>query len=353
VRIGVAMSGGVDSSLAAVLLLEQGHEPQGYFMDLPLPRAEERWQRARGVAKQLGIPLRRIDLRQFFHTHVIEPCVATWRQGRTPNPCIVCNAAVKFGALLDLALADGMTALATGHYVRLWRDGSGSLRLRQALDPGKDQSYFLCRIPASRLEKLLFPLGELHKTEVRARAEALGLATAQESQDVCFLEGNTVAELLARHGAPPSPGRIVTADGRELGMHQGMQQYTVGQRRGLGKPDASPWYVLRLDAGDNRVVVGKNEELYTRRLLLRELDWRGPQLPWQGQLRLRSRQRACAARLLPLHNGGWPVECDEPQRAVTPGQYAVLYDGDLVLGSGEIQGPLPELAAGSGRGGGG
>ncbi|OQX17014.1 MAG: tRNA 2-thiouridine(34) synthase MnmA [Desulfobulbaceae bacterium A2] len=349
-RVGVAMSGGVDSSLAAALLLEQGHAPQGYFMELPLPRAEERWQRVRAVADQLGIPLRRVDLRQFFQTHVIKPFVAAWRQGRTPNPCVVCNAAVKFGALLEVASSDGMAALATGHYVRLARDGHGSFRVRQALDRGKDQSYFLCRLPAASLERLLFPLGALHKDDVRARAVALGLVTARESQDVCFLEGTSVPELLARHGVVAPPGRIVTGDGRELGHHQGIHCYTVGQRRGLGQPDRSPWYVLRLDGGHNQVVVGKAEELFTRRLLLRELDWRGPPPPWQGHVRLRSRQRECAARLLPRHDGGWPVECDEPQRAVTPGQYAVFYDGEQVIGSGEILCPLPEDGDGTGRG---
>jgi len=342
VRLGVAMSGGVDSSVCAALLLEQGHEVRGYFMELPLPEAEERWRRACLVAEQLHLPLCRVDLRQAFQSRVIEPFLAAWRAGLTPNPCVVCNGAVKFGALLDAVLADDREAMATGHYVRLARDAAGRMRLRRARDSGKDQSYFLCRIPEQRLRRLLFPLGEMSKAEVRQRATELGLTPAGESQDVCFLAGTSVADFLAAQGEAAPPGRIVSVDGRDLGPHQGIHHYTIGQRRGLGLPDASPWYVLRLEAEPRRVVVGKAGELFVHGLRLRDLDWRGSELPWRGQLRLRSRQQPCETVLQSDERGGWLVRCEVPQRAVTPGQFAVMYDGELVAGSGEIACPLAE-----------
>jgi tRNA-uridine 2-sulfurtransferase len=333
-KIGIALSGGVDSTTAAALLLEQGIAVQGFFM-LLLPDSEQQVGKVQHIANRLGIPLHLVDLREHFQQQVISPFVAAYRQGLTPNPCILCNRLIKFGLLFEAMAAKGINAMATGHYAQI-EDG----RLRRGLDPAKDQSYFLCRLTAEQLSRLLLPLGTWRKKDVFARAQAMGFnhfEEAGESQDVCFLAGQDLPSFLAKQGLEARIGEIVTEQGKVLGSHQGSWKYTVGQRRGLGIPDATPWYVTGLDAANNCVVVGKNEELFRRELLLADVQWQiEPPEQWQGRVQLRSRHQAAEAQVLPAENGCWRVCFAEPQRAVTPGQFAVFYQDDWAAGSGVI-----------------
>ncbi|HFQ90787.1 MAG TPA: tRNA 2-thiouridine(34) synthase MnmA [Desulfobulbus sp.] len=339
-RIGMAMSGGVDSTVSATLLREQGYQVEGFFMLLPVAGLEEQIRRVRHLAGQLRIPLHLVDLRQEFG-QVIRYFVDSYRQGLTPNPCIRCNPEIKFGALFAAMQKHNMEQMATGHYARVLRAGDGSAALHRGLAPGKDQSYFLCRLPAGLLERIVLPLGEWHKTEVYERAARLGLTgfDGQESQDVCFLDQGLSA-FLRRQGMTDSEGEIVSSDGRVLGRHRGIWHYTVGQRRGLGLPDATPWYVIGLDGRRNRVIVGKNDELFSATVMVRDLHWLAPAaLPWQGLVQLRSRHRAAPARLEQAGTGGWRIRFDTPQRAITPGQFAVLYQDDRLVASAVITGP--------------
>jgi len=334
-NIGIALSGGVDSTTAAALLLEQGFAVQGFFM-LLLPESEQQVGKVQQIADHLGIPLHLVDLRTQFQHQVISPFVAAYRQGLTPNPCILCNRLIKFDLLIEAMAAKGMEAMATGHYARV-EDG----RLCRGLDPGKDQSYFLCRLTAKQLSRLILPLGIWRKKDVFAQAQVMGFSHFKEggeSQDVCFLASQDLASFLTEQGLEARSGQIITKQGKVLGSHQGSWKYTVGQRRGLGLPDATPWYVTGLDATNNQVIVGKNEELFQCELRLADVQWQiEPAEQWQGRVQLRSRHQATEARAVPIENSGWRVCFAEPQRAITPGQFAVLYEGDRVVGSGIIE----------------
>lgn len=333
------MSGGVDSTVVARLLLDQGHNVHGFFMLLPLEDIEEKTEKVHNVADRLHIPLHCIDLRKDFSRAVISPFVDSYHQGLTPNPCVVCNETIKCGQLLDVIIEQGMKHVATGHYARILRHADGSA-LHRGIDPGKDQSYFLCRLKANQLARLLFPLGELHKTDVYKLAATMGFShfDGQESQDVCFLSQHTLPDFLLSQGMANTPGDIVTSDGKILGRHRGIWQYTVGQRRGLGLPDATPWYVTALNPAQNQVIIGKNSDLFRHRVLLDAVRWIIPKpAHWQGRVQLRSRHQAAAAKIFSLSQGQWQVEFAEPQRAITPGQFAVFYTEDQVVGSGIIQ----------------
>ncbi|CAK8719615.1 MAG: tRNA (5-methylaminomethyl-2-thiouridylate)-methyltransferase [Candidatus Electronema aureum] len=334
-NIGIALSGGVDSTIAVALLLEQGFAVQGFFM-LLLPDSEQQVGKVQNIADRLGIPLHLVDRREQFQQQIIASFTATYRQGLTPNPCIICNRLIKFGLLLEAMAAKSMDAMATGHYARV---ESGSLR--RGLDSAKDQSYFLCRLTAKQLSRLILPLGTWRKQDVFARARAMGFSNFEEggeSQDVCFLAGQDLAGFLDQQGIEARSGEIITEQGKVLGSHQGIWNYTVGQRRGLGLPDATPWYVTGLDAERNVVIVGKNQELFQRELLLADMQWQiEPSEQWQGRVQLRSRHQAAEAKAVPTENGCWRVFFKEPQRAITPGQFAVLYEDDQVVGSGVIQ----------------
>ncbi len=338
-KVGIAMSGGVDSTVAAILLKEQGYEVHGFFMELPLPDRELQIQRVRETAKTLAIPLRIVDMQQQFSATIINDFVATYIRGYTPNPCVVCNASIKFGALLTYMLEQGMEKMATGHYARIERNDKGGYRLLRAMDPKKDQSYFLCRLGQQQLARILFPLASWRKSDIVARAAALGLGdySGTESQDVCFL-ATGLKQFLTKHGVEEKSGEIVTNDGRVLGRHSGISHFTVGQRRGLGLPDATPWYVIGLDRKHNRIIVGKNGDLFHNRVLIRDLHWLDgePTLPWRGLVQLRSRHQPSTARLERKNENTWEIIFAEPQRAITPGQFAVLYEQDRVAGSGII-----------------
>ena len=336
--IGVAMSGGVDSTVTAGLLIEQGYSVHGFFMLLPLAGLEQQISKVQQITQRLQIQLHLVDLREQFSQTIISYFVDSYRQGMTPNPCVVCNLMIKCGQLMQVMTAKGMDKMATGHYARILHE-DGRAVLHRAEDPAKDQSYFLCRLSAEQLEQLVLPLGDWKKTDVFQRAQEMGFNhfDDQESQDVCFLADQNLATFLEGRGVKSRHGEISTKDGQVLGNHQGIWKYTVGQRRGLGLPDTTPWYVTGLDAKNNRVIIGKNEELFQRDLLLHDVQWAiQPAERWQGMVQLRSRHKAAKAQVLPTNNNNWLVHFDEPQRAITPGQFAVFYQDEQVIGSGII-----------------
>lgn len=340
--IGIAMSGGVDSSVSASILKQQGFAVHGFFMKLPVPGVEEHLTRVRAVAGKLNVPLAIVDLEELFTERVINVFIDTYRKGRTPNPCIICNRQIKFGALRRYMHAQGMNKIATGHYARIGRTRDGLLAVQRGRDNTKDQSYFLCRLTGDQLENMIMPLGELHKTAVYQMARELGLESVHgpESQDICFLAGRSVATFFAARGVREMPGEIVTADGRTLGHHRGLWHFTIGQRRGLGLPDATPWYVQRLDESRNQVIVCKQEGLITDRVLVTHVRWTTPPSSnWQGRVQVRGRQRSTPACLEHDFGDTWRITFTQPQRAVTPGQFAAFYEDELVCGSGIITRP--------------
>ena len=336
-KVGVAMSGGVDSTVAASLVREQGHEVHGFFMLLSLPDLDEHLAQVRQVAGQLDIPLTLIDMRRHFTDEVIAYFTATYQRGLTPNPCIHCNQAIKFGLLAETMRSQGMERIATGHYARIDRRDDRPFVARGA-DRHKDQSYFLARLDGEQVGRILLPLGDWTKEWVYQRAADLGLRfTGRESQDVCFLASG-LPVFLAGQGIDKQAGPVVTRDGRQLGQHRGVWQYTIGQRRGLRLPDATPWYVVGLDGVGNRVVVGKRDELFADRCTVHSSRWTHgpPALPWRGLVQLRSRHQPASAELTVVAADTWQLVFASPQRAVTPGQFAVFYEDDLVVGSAVI-----------------
>lgn len=337
ITIGVAMSGGVDSSVTAALLQQEGYTVRGFFMKLAQPDFAAQAARVQRVADQLNISLEVLDLAEPFSREVLDYFRKSYYQGRTPNPCMLCNRRIKFGRLLAAVSDRGPHLMATGHYARIERDEKGIPMLFKGLDPQKDQSYFLARLQREHLHRLRFPLGVYTKDRVREIAAELGLKGlhGQESQDVCFLQNKSLGEYLDRE---PIPGPIMTAEGKILGRHQGIHTYTVGQRRGLGLPDATPWYVINLDPANNAVIVGKEKELWQEELVAEEINWLSGIEPQAGdfQVKIRYRHTAAPARILANPDGSVTVRFHEPQRAITPGQFAVFYRDDLVVGSGEI-----------------
>jgi tRNA-uridine 2-sulfurtransferase len=344
-NMAVAMSGGVDSSTTAALLQQQGCKVRGVFMALGQPDLEQQIARVRRIAGLLEIPLEVVDLQEPFQQQVLAYFRSSYRAGRTPNPCAICNRTIKFGILLDRICESSPpgSKMATGHYARILRDDAGLFQLHRGRDPRKDQSYFLCRLQQEQLARISFPLGELRKEDqVRSLAADFGLGQLHgpESQDICFLKGTTVGEFMQADGAAePTAGPIVTQAGDAIGTHAGIHRYTVGQRRGLGLPDATPYYVVRLDAEGNRVIVGKEEDLLARSLYVQNVHWlagRPPGLPRHLEVKIRYRHQAARAEILSAPAGRLMVAFTEPQRAFTPGQFAVFYEGEQVLGSGEI-----------------
>jgi tRNA-specific 2-thiouridylase len=351
-RVVVGLSGGVDSSVAAALLVEQGLEVVGLTLHLAgdasrccsLEEAED----ARRVAERLGIRCYVVNESERFRREIMEPFADAYLAGRTPLPCVACNRRFKFGRLLERARALGASRVATGHYARSDVDGSGRRRLRRGRDAAKDQSYFLFALGQTELAGAVFPLGELSKGEVRERARALGLPTADkpESQELCFVPDGDPAAAVGRlrPGALPGEGEVVDEAGRVLGRHAGVHRFTVGQRRGLRLAAGRPLYVTGLDAARNRVVVGGAEALAAPGARLEAVSWVAGGPP-PGRLRarvqVRYRDPGEEADVELDDRGGACVRFARPVRAVSPGQAAVFYRDDVVLGGGWIAGRLP------------
>jgi tRNA-specific 2-thiouridylase len=349
-RVVVAMSGGVDSSLAAALLVEQGYDVIGVSMRLWEGSAGasesgccslDDFLDARRVAEQLGIPFYVMDFRDTFGGAVVEDFVAEYRRGRTPNPCARCNQYVKFGSFWQRARELGAELIATGHYARL-AHGEGGATLLRGVDADKDQSYFLFAVDRAVLRQTRFPVGGLRKSEVRAEAERRGLAVAQkpDSQEVCFAPRSAAAGFVARQPSaePLRPGVIVDERGAILTRHEGIHRFTVGQRRGLGVSGAAPRYVTGIDAANGTVHVGSADAVGAPGLAATSANWLAP-VPAKGtelRVKIRSRFAAQAVRVVRADGDGFEVVAEEGMRAVTPGQAAVLYEGERVIGGGWI-----------------
>ena len=348
-RVFAAMSGGVDSAAAALLLLQAGCDVTGVtlrlhgFRDRPgLCGSADEIDTARSVAAALGIPHVVLDLSERFRERVMDRFVSEYVRGRTPNPCVDCNREIKFGALLDWALDQGADAMATGHYARVRFDGAlGRWQLLRGADRRKDQTYFLYQLSQHQLSHLLLPAGDYEKPALRALAAAHGLSNAQraDSQDICFVPDGDYVSFLRQQGAELVPGDFVDEAGRVLGRHKGLPCYTLGQRKGLGVSAGAPLYVLAKDPARNAVVLGADSALYTSELTAERVNWLSipaPDGPLSVTARTRYSQREAAAHVEPLPGGRARVVFRDPQRAVTPGQAVVFYDGDLVLGGGTI-----------------
>jgi len=356
-RVIVGLSGGVDSAVAALLLRDAGHEVQALFMsnwdeDDAYCTSAQDYQDARSIARELGIVLHRVSFARQYRTKVFDQFLRDYRAGRTPNPDVLCNRTIKFGLCLDYVERLGAAWFATGHYARRRDDADGPV-LDRAVDVMKDQSYFLHSVPRARLTRVLFPLGELRKSEVRERARRAGLRVHDkpDSTGICFIGERPFTEFLQRY-LPATPGPIESPDGQRLGEHRGLPFYTLGQRAGLalggqrGRP-GEPWYVLAKQVERNALIVVQRcqeRALTSRAVRLGELNWLcAPRsAPFPAQVQLRHRQRAQPAWVRPLGTAGVQVHFEEPQRAATPGQYGVLYEGDRCLGGGVIESVLPD-----------
>jgi tRNA-specific 2-thiouridylase len=354
-KVVIAMSGGVDSSVAAALLKQQGFDVVGMMLRLWSEPGKENSNRcctpdamalARLVAARLDIPFYAIDAKEIFHSTVVKYFLEGYEQGRTPNPCLVCNR--KF--LLEHALAIGADFLATGHYARLItktiRSSDNKLedqiQLSKAVDRGKDQSYVLHVLDQVQLKKAIFPIGDYLKTEIRNLAIQFGLPTASkaDSQDLCFLAGEDYRQFIIRN-APEShkPGDIINKEGKILGKHQGLSFYTIGQRKGLGLSSSEPLYVLSKKVEENVLIVGLEKELGRSELLVKDVNWisgKPPKNVLRAGVKVRYTAREAWAEISPIMGGEVLVRFDEPQRDITAGQAAVFYDGDIVLGGGPI-----------------
>ena len=352
-RIAAAISGGVDSAVAAALLSQQGHDVVGVTLKLAdLSQtglgpsrccSREDLALAKRVAEKLGIEHYLIDLQELFRREVLVPFAEAYRAGETPSPCVRCNSAVKFGELLEIAGSMGAETLATGHYARCERKEDGAIALRRGLDLARDQSYFLFELRREQLERVVFPLGALRKDQVRQLARTFGLPNAErpDSQEVCFVpSGLSYADVMERVAGVgmPQGGEIVDENGRVCGVHRGIHRYTVGQRRGLGVAGHEPHYVIEIQPERRRVVVGPAAAAKRRRLELVECNWLAAPgvVPRRAAVQVRSRHDPVAATISAGAGGTGIVEFDEPVLAPAPGQAAVAYDGDRVLGGGWI-----------------
>lgn len=336
-RVIVGMSGGVDSSVAALLLKEQGFDVRGVTL-LLTSDADPHAAEAAACAAAVGIPHGVLDLREEFDREIVGYFCGEYLRGRTPNACVMCNAKIKFGALLDYALSVGAEYVATGHYARV--EQSGGRFLLKSADSKKDQSYFLCRLTQRQLAHIMFPLGGFaDKDAVRAAADARALPCAQkrDSLENCFVPGNDYAALISRRCRVPGPGDFLDGDGNVLGRHRGLIYYTVGQRKGLGALGA-PMFVASLDAEKNTVTLSPGAGRLCASLTAEKLNWipfDEPPESFRAQVKIRSSAKKAPAELH-THGESLDVIFDEPQLSAAPGQFAVFYDGETVLGSGVI-----------------
>ena len=341
--IAIAISGGIDSLVAAYLLKQQGADVFAiHFLTGFEKPAQPGSKTIQDHCRQLDLPLVVVDLETSFRAVVVDYFTAVYGKGETPNPCLVCNPLIKFGALFEKARQLGATRLATGHYARVERSGQGRYRLRKGVDTRKDQSYFLARLTQDQLARACFPLGEWTKQQVKVLAGEKGLRpmTRQESQDVCFIQESCYADFLTRTGGMDyPPGDIVDTAGRLVGTHNGLHQFTIGQRRGINCPASHAYYVVRIDTDNNRLVVGFKDALYTDSCRVRDINWIVgiPGEPVAVDTRIRYRHRAVASVVTPVGDDAAVVRFDAPQAAVTPGQGAVFYRGDQILGGGWIE----------------
>ncbi len=363
-HLAVAMSGGVDSAVAAAILREEGHSVVGLTMNLwPewLPEPDDAFRAccgvsaigdARAVARQLGIRHYVLNLREQFERAVIDEFVDEYARGRTPNPCIACNRAIKFSLLLRKVQAMGLEGLATGHYARIRHDAArGRFLLLRGRDPVKDQSYVLFGLSQAQLAHLRFPVGEHTKTHIRAIARRLGLPVAEkaDSQEICFVPQGHYADLVAqRRPEAARPGPILDRAGRRVGTHDGVGRFTIGQRRGLGLAAGRPLYVTHIDPARNTVVVGGARDLLVEEVAARQVNWIEGTVPPQplrvtARVRHAARETSALAWLDP--SGALRVRFDEPQRAAAPGQAVTLYQGEVVLGGGIIDAAYPSAPA--------
>jgi len=346
------MSGGVDSSVAAALLKEQGYDVVGMMMRLWSEPGKEESNRcctpdsmaqAKRVAAKLDIPFYVVDAKDVFRETVVEYFLDGYARGETPNPCLICNRKIRWTFLLDRALALGAEYMATGHYVRIKRDDNGKNSLYRAVDKNKDQSYVLHVLNQEKLEHALFPVGDYPKPEIRAIAEMYGLPTAsrKDSQDLCFLAGEDYRNFLQRNAAAMlKKGEIVTNDGRSLGTHTGLANYTIGQRKGLGVASPVPLYVLGKNAKDNTLIVGTQDELGSQELTARDVNWvsgEAPLAPFRAEVKIRYTAKEADALVTSVEANQVQVRFDAPQRDITAGQAAVFYQGDMMIGGGIIQ----------------
>ncbi len=346
-RVLVAMSGGVDSSVAAALLHEQGHSCVGVTLHLWDAAGEQKVGRccapedredARRTCDALGIPHYVIDERDAFRATVVDPFVRAYAAGATPSPCVACNQHVKLGRLAQLADAMGCSKIATGHYARM--EGGA---LRRGADARKDQSYFLFGVPGVILERLVFPLGAMDKPHVREEGKRLGVPNwdKKDSQELCFVPDGNVAGFIEREGQRGTRGEIVDESGQALAAHEGVHHFTVGQRRGLGLGGGPPRYVLKVLPESGEVVVGGAASLYASGLVAEGARWIGasrPTAPFDAELQIRHHHAPAKARIELDTEGGFIARFAEPQRAIARGQAAVVYDGDTVMGGGFIRG---------------
>jgi tRNA-specific 2-thiouridylase len=350
-KVVIALSGGVDSSVAAALLVDQGYDVVGVTMRLWSEAGCEHENRcctpetrlqAQQLAEKLNIPFYILDAADIFREQVVQAFLDGYVNGDTPNPCIFCNQRIKWGFLLDFAHSLGADFIATGHYVRIVQNAQGIFELWKGVDESKDQSYFLSLLTQQQLAHTIFPLAEMHKTQVRAlaRQRQLPAADQSESQDLCFLSGGDYRAFLRKYVPQVAqPGAVVNHDGRVLGEHQGLAFYTIGQRKGL--PAAGrPLYVLYKNLENNTLLVGYEEELGQQTLHAEEINWiagEPPLRPLQAQVKIRYRAVPAPALVTPQPNGGALVAFEKPLRDITPGQMAVFYAGSQVLGGGLIR----------------
>ncbi len=332
------MSGGVDSSVAALLLKEAGYEVVGIHMRLwDSPGFDDQAHRAEDICRALDIPYHQVDLQKEFESSVVDYFCREYQRGRTPNPCVACNQLIKFGILLDKALFLGADYLATGHYAKVEHSRDGH-RLLKAVDASRDQSYFLYTLTQEKLGRVLFPLGEHSRDEVKQMAKQAGLPTAtKSSQNICFIsQRNYGAFLSQRFGT--LPGEVVDTGGKKLGQHRGIAFYTIGQRHGLGLASGKPLYVTKIEPESNRIVLGPEEDLYTQRLTTRKLNWisgKAPPGPITAKARIRYKSKEAEAILFP-RDDSLDVHFTQRQKAIAPGQAVVFYNACEVLGGGII-----------------